>query len=395
MNIDRIYLGTWLPRTSIHLKEIYHFFKSGSGIDLDQNKLKHLKKQLNIKNLVFNNNQDFDSVRFSSNKNITVTITEDGIILIMLSHISDINADIKKIESFYTNQLGPGLAYLFSRGAPLPQTLLNIKEVYPKILVGKSIAQKDAKAYLKSHGDEFLAEASLNKFVIFYGQESELVDISNVATQQNGSEFLDILFTYTIFMRSFSDLLERYLKLHRSVWAEISSIRENNGLRYSDFTSIRNKILDILKTVSFIRARLRQMNNILSIRNAVVPEALKQKLSALGLNNFLALEKSSQYMDNLWQMTADYGNSTMTLFESLLEENAQREIRLLQQITITGVLVGFFGMNIAFPWEDRWLNIFPSSFIVVGVIVLTLGLFYLLIKQMIMNRRFVVANKHE
>ena len=392
MNINRIYLGTWLPRTSIHLKEIYHFFKSGSGIDLDQNKLGYLKKQLNIKNLVFNNNSDFDSVKFSS-ENITTTITEDGIILIMLSHVIDINADIKKIESFYINQLGPGLAYLFSRGAPLPQTLLNIKEVYPKILVGQSIAPKEAEEYLKDRGDEFLAEISSDKLVIFYGQESELVDISNVMVQQNYSEFLDILFTYTIFIRSFSDLLERYLKLHRSVWTEISSIRENTNLRYSDFTIIRNKILDILKTISFIRARLQQMVGILSIRNAAASEECKQKLSALGLNRFLTLEKSSQYMDNLWQMTADYGNSTMTLFESLLEENTQREIRLLQQITMIGVMVGFFGMNIAFPWEDRWPNIFTSSFIVVGVIILILGVFYLFVKKMIMNRRFVVENK--
>lgn len=394
MKISSIYLGTWLPRTSIHLKEIYHFLKSGSGMDLDQRKLEHLKNQLNIKNLVFNNNQDFDSVKFSS-ENITVAITEDGIILVTLSPVSDINADIKKIESFYTNQLGPGLAYLFSRGAPLPRTLLNVKEIYPKILVGKSIAPKEAEEYLKDHGDEFLAKVSLDKFVIFYGQESELVDIWDTAAQKTDSGFLDLFFTYTIFMRSFSDLLERYLKLHRSVWIEISSIRENNSLRYSDFTGIRNKILDILKTISFIRARLQQMNDILSVRNAVAPEALKQKLSDLGLNNFLTLEKSSQYMDNLWQMTADYGNSTMTLFESLLEENAQREIRLLQQITIAGMLVGFFGMNIAFPWEDRWQNIFPSSFIVVGIIVLSLGIFYALVKKVIMNRHFVVASKHE
>lgn len=392
MNINRIYLGTWLPRTTMHLKEVYYFFKDGSGIDLDQSKLKHLRNQLNIKDLIFNNNPDFDNLKFSS-ENITVTITEDGIILVMLSQVSDINIEIKKIESFYTDQLGPALSYLFSRGAPLPQTLLNIKEAYPKILVGQYFVPKEIGEYLKGHDDALLTKISSDKLTLFYGEESEFIDISNAIIQQNYDELLDPLLICTIFLRSFSDLLKRYLQLHRSVWTEISLIRESKNLRYRDFTIVRNKILDILKTISFIRARLQQMNDILSLRNAFTPEILKQKLSTLGLDSFLTLEKSYQYMDSLWQMTADYGNSTMTLFESLLEENAQRELRLLQQITLAGMLVGFFGMNIAFPWEDRWLNTFPSSFIVVGIIILALGIFYLLIKRIILNRCFPVINK--
>jgi len=392
MNIDRIYLGTWLPRTSMHLKEVYHFFKNGSGIDLDQSKLEYFRSQLNLKNLIFNNNPDFDNLKFSS-ENIEVTITEDGIILIILSQVSDTNMEIKKLESFYTDQLGPALSYLFSRGAPLPQTLLNIKEAYPKILVGQHLVLREIEEYLKDHSDTLLTKISSGELSLFYGEESEFVDISNAITQKNYDELLDPLLMCTIFLRSFSDLLERYLQLHRSVWTEISSIRESKDFRYRDFTIVRNKILDILKTISFIRARLQQMNDILSLRSTFTSEILKQKLSTLGLDSFFTLEKSYQYMDSLWQMTADYGNSTMTLFVSLLEENAQRELRLLQQITVAGMLVGFFGMNIAFPWEDRWSNIFPSSFIVVGIIILALGIFYLLIKRIILNRRFPVINK--
>ena len=236
---------------------------------------------------------------------------------------------------------------------------------------------------------------SSDKLTLFYGQTFELVDISNTGEQQKNNEILDELITYTIFTRSFSDLLEHYLQLHRSVWTEISEIRENNNLRFSNFTVLRNKILEILKTISFIRARLQQMNDILSIRNSVSSEVLKQRLSTLGLDSFLSLEKSSHYVDNLWQMTADFGNSTMTLFEFLLEENTQREIRLLQQITVAGVLVGFFGMNIAFPWEDRWLHISSSSFIVLGIIILALYIFYLFVRKMIRNRRFAMTNKQK
>ena len=389
MNVDTICLGTWLPRTSIHLKEVYNFFIDGTAVGLDQSKLKHLISQLCIEDLLFNNNPDFNNIRFSSG-NIEVTITEDGIIVMTLKQVKDVHREIRTVESFYTNQLGPALSYLFSRGAPLPQTLLNIKEVYPRILLGKNMALQEVEAYFKAQDDALITSVSSEKLTIYYGEKSEFIDISNVDTQQSYNEFLDSLLTCSIFIRSFSGLLERYLQSHRSVWMEISSIRETRNLRYSDFTMIRNTILDILKTIAFIKARLHQMSDILSLRNALTPESIKQKLFTLGLSSFTTLEKSSQYMDNLWEMTADYSNSTMTLFASILEENAQRELRLLQQITIAGSLFGFFGMNIAFPWEERWNSTFLSSFVVFGIIILTLAISYVLIKKIILNRCFKI-----
>jgi hypothetical protein len=89
------------------------------------------------------------------------------------------------------------------------------------------------------------------------------------------------------------------------MWIDITSIRESHTLRYKDFATIRNRILNFLKTISFVQTRLRQMNEILSARNIVVPEAVKQKLINLGLESFSVLESSSRYFASLWQMTAD------------------------------------------------------------------------------------------
>lgn len=383
MAIDRIYLGTWLPRTHIHLVEIYHFLRTGSDANLDEGKIKNLYERLHVEKLTFNNNEDFDSIRFISG-GITVTITEDGVISLMLDNAEDLNLNIRKIESFYIKHLGPALAYLFSRGAPLPQTLVDIKEVYPKIFVGKNILQDEVKKVFDSESDRPLTKVSSDNLVIFYGKEIEVINIQKPDT----NAIFDSFITNLIFTQSYSDLLRRYLAAHRSVWTDISSIKESRELRYRDFPAIRSRILNFLKTTSFIQTRLRQMNEILSARNAVVPETVKQKLTNLGLESFNVLESSSRYFSNLWQMTADYANSTLVLFESVVEENTQRELRLLQQITLAGVLVGFFGMNIAFPWEERWPNIFLSSFVVVGVIMLAMAIFYQIIRRVISNRRF-------
>jgi hypothetical protein len=389
MNINRIYLGTWLPRTHIHLEEIYHFLKSGYGVSLDENKIKNLRDQLSIKTLNLNNNQDFDNIKFISEE-ITVTITEDGVISLMLEKINGIDSAVKKIESFYINKLGPALGYLFSRGAPLPQTLLDIKEIYPKIFVGENILQDEAEKLLKSQNDQLLTQISSDNLIVFFGKETRIITMHRIDASIFNSFIENLIFT-----QAYSDLLRRYLIAHRSIWTDISLIKESRGLRHRDFTAIRNKILDFLKTISFIQTRLQQMNEILRARNMVVPEVVKQKLIVLGLESFSILESSSRYFSNLWQMTADYANSTLVLFQSLTEENAQREIRLLQQITAASMLIGFFGMNIAFPWEERWPDIFISSFVVIGIIMVTMGIFYQILRKIIDNRHFNISDQNK
>lgn len=187
---------------------------------------------------------------------------------------------------------------------------------------------------------------------------------------------------------SSSDLLRRYLVAHRNIWADIDSIRESGDVRYGDFPIIRNKILESLKNVSFIRTRLQQMLGIISARKMILSPAVEQKLIKLGFEDFKVLESSNNYFNDLYKMTEDYAQGTLTLFETLVSENTQREVRLLQQITVLGAIVGFFGMNIAFPWEERWPNIFLSSFVVIGAIVLAMSIFYFAIKKFILNRRF-------
>jgi membrane protein YdbS with pleckstrin-like domain len=75
-----------------------------------------------------------------------------------------------------------------------------------------------------------------------------------------------------------------------------------------------------------------------------------------------------------------------------VSENTQRELRLLQQVTIASMLVGFFGMNIAFPWEERWPNTFLSSFMVFGIIIIMMIVFCQIIKRVISNRRFRISS---
>ncbi len=387
MTIDKIYLGTWLPRTHLHLMELYDFFNDPTHTsNHDKEKLKEFHTKLGIISVEFQGNPNFNSIKLLT-KGITTTITEDGIILLMVDSIDNINQNLKNLEEFFSEKLGPAIAYIFSRGAPLPQTLKHLKEVYPRIFVGKNITTKDAEEIFHKRGVSLLTSKSTEDIKIFYGRD---IDILSLTSNVKPKDFDDLI-ENAVFTNAFLELLKRYLHAHREIWEDISTIRLSKNTSYKEFPLIRERILDSLQTISFIKTRLQQMKDIHSARNHIISAGIKHKLTELGFENFKILESSSLYFENLWQMTEDYANSTLTLFESLVEENAQREIRLLQQVTVLGAIVGFFGMNIAFPWEERWPDVFVSSFVILVIIVALMGSFYLIIKFTIQNRRFDIS----
>ncbi len=386
MKLQRLYLGTWLPRTSVHLFEVYNFLSHGIGEGLEQRELNRLLKQLTVDNVSYNNNVDFDTVTYTSGS-IKITLTEDGVILLSIDLLRDLAKQVAIIERYYIKKLAPAFSYLFSRGAPLPQTLLHMHEAYPRIIVGNNVLNSDAQKILKRVNDELVFDFTHDGLHLYYGNQSEIITIATESNNTLVEKFVPELVENMMFVRAFSDLLSRYVVLHRRTWSAISEIRDNDALCYADLGMIRNTIVDTQKTCSFIRVRLSQMNEILSARHAVASPETKKKLFGLGISRFETLTSSCQYTENLWRMTNEYANSSLTLFESLNVENTQHELRLLQQITVLGMLVGFFGMNIAFPWEDRWSSISMSSFVVVGILIISVVLFKFLVTKTIMHRK--------
>jgi Mg2+ and Co2+ transporter CorA len=121
---------------------------------------------------------------------------------------------------------------------------------------------------------------------------------------------------------------------------------------------------------------------------------MKQELQAASIERFEFLAASRDYVSDLWQMTIEYVEGTLKLLESLYSENTQRELNTLKYITLVGVLTGFFGMNIAFPWEERWSQVSASSLSVVVLIGVAAVIFYFFLRYFIHNRRFTI-NKNK
>jgi hypothetical protein len=389
-NIKSVYLGTWFPRTSLHLRELFDYFHSGIGVSgLDVKLLSDYHTRLGLEKVQICKETDFDYIKAEHN-NIVMTITEDGIILLQLDN-NDPEIAVEILTKFYEQQLSPAISYLFSRGAPLPRELLSVSDILPFVAVGHDLTTENNISLLSDFGETMDSRVSNKDVEIFFGKTIEIVNI--LSNKKNGG-IIDIEFLrFLIFFREFEYQLSTYLHLHRELWEKISEIREKRTIRYRDFPRVREEMLDYLETMSFVKARLAQMRDILQERQDSTNVNIMGVLEELSLDRFAYLSAEQEYIVHLWQMTTEYVHGTLSLLESLFNEHTQREITTLKYVTLVGVLTSFFGMNIAFPWEERWPSVFQSSFEVVGLITLLAFGFYYFLKFFIYNRRFVIRRK--
>ena len=101
MIIHRLCLGTWFPRTSIHLKEVFHFLQSKEGIrGLDPKKLKKLHDNLGVTGFKLHEEltADFFRAFFPGGQFL---MTEEGVLLIRTENaIESLGHEFAKARDF-------------------------------------------------------------------------------------------------------------------------------------------------------------------------------------------------------------------------------------------------------------------------------------------------------
>ncbi|MSU54636.1 MAG: hypothetical protein EXS48_02235 [Candidatus Staskawiczbacteria bacterium] len=385
MKIKNISLGIWMPRTSMHLREIYHFL-SGDNAPIDGLDIKILAKfrqNLEVTDVHFIRETEADAIEASCKK-VGIRISQEGIIVLELKKKAGefSKEDIVLLENFFIKKFSPAIKYLFSLGAPLPKELQHIKEAYPIIITVDNCSKEELSQFTKEKGIVIYSESVSDTVDFLFGESISIVNV------KNSSANIDWLMGDFVFLKEFPRQLANYLNVHRQIWEKIDTIRESKSIAYKNFSHLRDTINSFLKTLSLMKARINQMEDIIltkkEIRN---PENLKE-LNQLKMNRIANLIGDVKYTQDLWEMTTDYTKDTLNFIESLAQENIQRELGALKFITLIAAITSFFGMNIAFPWEERWPFIFKSSFVVIGIIILISLLFYYFLKIFVYNRKF-------
>lgn len=386
MKIEKIYIGTWFQRTNLHLREFFHFLETGkSKLNLEQDKLTSFHKKLNPKKVRWKEREIFDSVDAQFN-DIEMLFFEDGLVLFKKDY-QNLKKDFQALKGFYEKKFSPAVSYLYSLGAPLPKRLAETELILPYIIVVSEAKEEEVKELFSEVKDSLQSAVKALEMSLYYGNK---VFLLNIKEPQRENLLIEEIIKYFIFFREFSAQLNGYLRAHRDIWEEVSEIRAKPVLRFRNFPEIRNSLMEIKQTLSFVEARLAQMENFMSIRQARAKEkGLEEMLRSLSTYQFDTLANAHRYMTSLWKMTQDYANSTFDLLSMFYQENVQREVDALKLVTIISLMATFFRVSSMTDY-----NLLHPQFL--GSIVLIFifaAIFYFGMRHWFRSRKFELHKK--
>lgn len=350
--IEKIYIGGWFQRTTLHLSEIYDFLAEGSSpLALDPKKLKSLRASLSIDEVRMEVSR-LDWIFVRSKTGIEMKIYEDGLIVLNKNNDQPLADDIKELTSYYEDRLSPGLSYIFSLGAPIPKELADIKTIYPYFVVLKDSSEQEAKEVIGQFGEKKYFEVRRPEFEIYRG--GTLFVINNISEPTASVErFIE----EQIFMREFKSQLHRYLNLHRIIWERIAEVKEKGAIRGSEVGDFRKKIEGYAKTINLIEARINQMGTYLKTRGNIA-KSDPEMARFLGIIEFKheTLADTLEYVKNIWGMTKNYVQSALDLFggiQAKATESSVKNLAIITSMGVGGTLIGLFTQK-------------PPSFTLVG-----------------------------
>jgi hypothetical protein len=147
-----------------------------------------------------------------------------------------------------------------------------------------------------------------------------------------------------IFFREFKDQLEKYLAIHRSIWEQISEVKEAKIIKGADVEDVRGKLDGYQKTISLIGNRINQMNSYVNTRSSIAKHlAIEKDLVSLFEYKFETLTDTLSYIKEIWKMTGDYLSSAIANLVEIKNQSTSNNLKSLQTVTSIGVISGVLG----------------------------------------------------
>ena len=334
MTIERIQLGYWYPRTTLHLTEIQDFFIGHkTPLHLDAAKLVALRSKLHIKSsrLVLG---ELEHVDMQAASDVVVRVFEDGLVTISDNH-TNLQADVRELLNYFNKAFIPAVQYLTSIGAPTPKELAGIDHETPVFIVTKGAAKADAVQMLDQFRQELEFELDTKDMELYRGGEFFIV---NVKPHFRGVE---ALIETWIYFKEFKSQLHHYLNLHRAIWTQIEAIKEEKTIRGWDVKAQRTRLETYKKTIELIEARIGQMDLYMASRSRVATvRGWDTYLSDVLQFRYTNLEHTHDYVRSLWVMTRQYVDSAIQVMAELNAQSTKTSVQALTVISSLGVIAG-------------------------------------------------------
>lgn len=337
MTIQKIYIGGWFQRTTLHLTETWDFLKHGrSNLEFREGELEAARESLSLRS-VTRENGPLEYLLVTTEKGINYRVYEDGLI-VLEKEFASLADDLQVIREYYDEKLSKALALLFSKGAPVPKELANIKTILPYIITVTDASKEEAEGVFRELSEDVYSVLATKSTEVY--RSPGVILINNLKDENLAREIIES----QIFFREFKSQLHRYLAIHRALWDKIKVIKERGEIRGSDLDPLRNELSVYQKTINLIDARIAQMPAYVRTRQKITDvEHIDEYLQPLFQFKFETLLDTHTYVQHLWIMTKNYLASAIELFSELQAKSAKNTISSLQLITTIGVVAGILG----------------------------------------------------
>lgn len=337
MKIQKIYIGGWFQRTTLHLTEVWDFLNDESSrLDFSKRELHKARASLSLVEVIREGGPlEYISVR--TDKDITYRIYEDGLVVLEKKFVS-LKEDFDHIRDYYEHKLSKALSLIFSKGAPVPKELANIKTILPYIITTSDASREDLLGIFSGFSETLYSEISTKNVEVY--RSAGIIAINNLQDEKLARDIIES----QIFFREFKSQLHRYLTIHRVLWERIRAVKERGDIKGSEIEGLRNELSVYQKTINLIGARIDQMPAYVKTRQKVTNiEHIDSRLQPLFQLKFETLLDTHEYIKHLWGMTKNYLTSTLELFADLQAKSTKNTISSLQLITTIGVVSGILG----------------------------------------------------
>lgn len=215
MEIRSVAVGTWFPRTTLHLDEVEAALR-GVRLPHHPKDLPGLLKKVGATRVTVEEGA-FRTLRAHAAGNITLSLTEDGILLLETT-AENLAATRAKLTRFYEDAAGPAMAALFRRGMPLPKELADVKEVLPFFVVATGGTLAEARALARGpgsasglrRGGQGSSAATLAQLTLLPGRAVTVLHLPVGAAERSLPLPLEDVMRYLTFFREFEEQLHTY-----------------------------------------------------------------------------------------------------------------------------------------------------------------------------------------
>lgn len=382
MEFANIYIASWAPSSTLHLKEYYRALAFWESAYFKRKEVKAWVKDMEVEEVHYNP-EAINVIGGRFLNQLFFRVSEDGMIIVGKSAES-LDKDSQRLDQFLTKKMNQLWDNLFSRGAALPKVFEEIESRHPVLVTLSGASHDDLDAVFREFEVIPYKKINLEKGEVWIGETLVLVNNSEYSKEE-----LDKMVEHLLFARVYEIQLERFVKGYEVLWNKVDGIRNQSFIQQTELARVHDHILNIQSQADFFKARLNQMQHFLNWRGKLIDEYVPDlTLNKTFKRFFMSLDSSQKYLEELWAMLARYITSTVSLIGFLYSDTERKNIATLQKLFLVSTVAAMISLGGLAIVDMQRVLVFGGLAIVLSAFV-----HFILFKVLIKYKRISIFKK--